>query len=375
VSSAEKKRVLVTGGAGFIGSFLVDRLVLEGHEVTVFDNLDAQVHTAGKAEYLNPQATLVQGDVRDYEAFRCALSGQQIVYHLAGVVGVGQSQYEIRRYVEVNTLGTANLLDIIVNHDVYVEKLIVAASMSSYGEGCYAAPEHGVVRPPLRPIEQMASGEWEPKCPVCGDFVQPIPTPESAAQNCNSIYAQTKKDQEDMVMNIGRTYSIPAVATRFFNVYGPRQSLSNPYTGVAAIFLSRLKNNRPPVIYEDGLQTRDFISVHDIVDGLLLCMERPEANYEVFNLGSGRAMTVLEVARLLARLSGKDIEPEITRKFRKGDVRHCFADISKAKRLLGWEPKVDFEDGMKELIGWSHNQTATDHLMKAIGELRVRGIV
>lgn len=371
----ESKKILVTGGAGFIGSFLVDRLVELGHQVTLFDNLDPQVHpNQMPPAYLNARACLVQGDVRDYEALRCVLAGQQVVFHLAGAVGVGQSQYEIKRYVDVNTGGTANLLDLVVNNNTAVEKIVVAASMSSYGEGCYRCEKDGIVRPRLRTMEEMQSGQWEPICPLCGGAIEAVPTPEEAVQNCNSIYAYTKKDQEDMVLNIGRTYNIPSVATRFFNVYGPRQSLSNPYTGVAAIFMSRIKNDNPPVIYEDGLQTRDFISVHDVVDALVLCMEKPEANYEIFNIGSGAPLAIRGVAETLAKLYGKSIEPKIMMKFRKGDVRHCFAEISKAGRLLGWKPKLSFEQGMQELIDWSRNQEAVDRFEQASQELRRRGI-
>lgn len=373
---SDRRKILVTGGAGFIGSFLVDRLVELGHEVTLFDNLEPQVHPNSKPpDYLNPKACLVRGDVRDYDALRYVLAGQQVVFHLAGAVGVGQSQYEIKRYVDVNTGGTANLLDLLVNHDHQVEKLLVAASMSSYGEGCYRCEKDGVVRPHLRSGEQMEAGDWEPKCPVCNGRIEPIPTPEEAAQHCNSIYSLTKKDQEDMVLNIGRTYSIPSVALRFFNVYGPRQSLSNPYTGVAAIFMSRIKNNHAPVVYEDGQQTRDFISVHDIVDALVLCMGKPEADYEVFNVGSGQPLTIAGIAETLAGLYGKRIQPEVTHRFRKGDVRHCFADISKIARRLAWQPRVGFEAGMQELIEWSREQDAADKFEQAAQELRAKGII
>ena len=335
---SDSRKILVTGGAGFIGSFLVDRLIEAGHQVTIIDNLEPQVHPDGKPPiYLNPSACLVVGDVRDYEALRCAIGGQEVVFHLAGAVGVGQSQYEIKRYVDVNTGGTANLLDILANHHHQVKKLVVAASMSSYGEGCYFCKEDNKeVRPPLRSSEQIKSGYWELKCPECDQPIEPVPTGEEAVQYCNSIYAYTKKDQEDMVLNIGRTYNIPSVALRFFNVYGPRQSLSNPYTGVAAIFMSRIKNNNSPVIYEDGLQTRDFISVHDICDALILSMEKPEADYQVFNVGSGVPLKIRNIAETLAKLYGKDIEPKILYRFRKGDVRHCYADITKIQQLLGW---------------------------------------
>ncbi|HPJ73102.1 MAG TPA: SDR family NAD(P)-dependent oxidoreductase, partial [bacterium] len=256
-------KILVTGGAGFIGSFIVDALVREGHRVRIFDNIEPQVHPGGKApDYLNPEAEFVRADVRDYEALARAVEDVEIVFHEAAMVGVGQSMYQISRYMEVNTLGTANLLDILVNRPNRVRKLIVPSSMSTYGEGAYRCAACGIVSPPLRTEEQMASGDWEVHCPVCGAVAVPVPTPETKLQEINSIYALAKKDQEEMVLNIGVTYRIPVVALRYFNVFGPRQSLSNPYTGVAAIFMSRLKNDHPPVVFEDGLQSRDFISVH-----------------------------------------------------------------------------------------------------------------
>jgi dTDP-L-rhamnose 4-epimerase len=297
-----------------------------------------------------------------------------VVYHEAAAVGVGQSQYQIRHYVEVNTLGTANLLDIIVNHKNNVRKIIVAASMSSYGEGCYRCEVCGPVRPSLRGEEQMARGDWELRCPHCDAGLTPAPTDEEAYQFCNSIYAFTKRHQEEMVLNIGRTYNIPAVALRYFNVYGPRQSLSNPYTGVAAIFLSRLKNDNPPVIYEDGLQTRDFVSVHDVAQANLLALEKDEANYEVFNVGAGQPQTVRGVAEVLARQLSKEIQPDVTRRFRKGDVRHCFPSIERATQRLGYKPQVAFEDGMAELVAWSQQVEAEDRFEEAAGELAKRGL-
>jgi dTDP-L-rhamnose 4-epimerase len=295
-----------------------------------------------------------------------------VVYHEAAAVGVGQSQYQIRHYVEVNTLGTANLLDIIVNHKNHVRKIIVAASMSSYGEGCYHCEKCGVVRPPLRTEEQMASGDWELHCPTCDAKLTPAPTDEDAYQFCNSIYAFTKRHQEEMVLNIGKTYNVPAVALRYFNVYGPRQSLSNPYTGVAAIFLSRLKNDNAPVIYEDGLQTRDFVSVHDVVQANLLALEKDEANFEVFNVGTEQPISVRKVAEVLAQRLNKNVAPDITCRFRKGDVRHCFPSIEKAKHLLGYQPQMSFENGMTELVAWSEEVEAIDRFDEAASELSKR---
>ena len=369
-------KILVTGGAGFIGSFVVDKLVSIGAEVIIYDNLTPQVHLDGTPpDYLNPNAEFIQGDVLDYEKFKSVIGRVNGIVHLAAAVGVGQSQYEIKHYVNTNTGGTANLLDILVNNDHNIEKMVVAASMSSYGEGNYLCEKDGVVRPNLRTEEQMAKGDWELYCPLCGARVEPVPTGEDAVQYCNSIYAMTKKDQEDMILNIGKTYDLPAVALRFFNVYGPRQSLSNPYTGVAAIFLSRIKNGQSPLIFEDGLQTRDFISVHDIADVICTVMEDEKADMEVFNVGSGIPLSIKSISDTLAELYGKDIAPNITNKFRKGDVRHCFADISKIKNKIGWEPRITFSEGMEELINWGRDARADDKFEQSIKELKDKGIV
>ncbi len=370
------KRILVTGGMGFIGSYIVDELVKNGHTVQIFDNLDPQVHPSEKTpDYANPHAEFIQGDVRDYEAFKKALTGIEIVFHKAAAVGMGQSQYEIKKFSDVNSGGTANLLDILANNNHKVEKIIVAASCTSYGEGLYACETHGNQRPGLRPSEQLEKQEWEPKCPVCAENLIPIPIGEETERISYAIYAQTKMDQEEMVLNIGRTYKIPSVALRYFNVFGPRQSLSNPYTGVGAIFISRLKNNERPVIYEDGNQSRDFISVHDIVRANMLAMEKSEGDYQAFNVGTGKAISVAHIARTLARILGKEeLEPEITATYRAGDTRHSIADISRIRETLGFEPTVSFEEGLEELIAWSESQEAVDGFEKAQTELESRGL-
>ena len=369
-------KVLVTGGAGFIGSFIVDRCVEKGHEVTIFDNLDPQVHVNGTPpDYLNKEARFLKGDVRNYDILSRAVEEAEIIFHEAGAVGVGQSQYQIKKYVDINTGGTANLLDILVNTNNKVQKLILSASMSSYGEGVYHCETCGPVRPQLRPVAQMEKGEWEVKCPHCEKETRPVPTDESAVQHCNSIYAFTKKDQEDMVMNIGTVYSLPVVSLRYFNTYGPRQSLSNPYTGVTAIFMSRIKNGHSPVIYEDGLQTRDFISVYDIVEANMLAMEKEEANYNIFNVGSGKPIPIKEIAETLAVMYEKDIEPEITYTFRKGDIRHCYADISNIQNKLNFAPKVDFKTGVANLIEWSRTAHSEDRFEIATDELKRKGIL
>ena len=369
------KKILVTGGAGFIGSFLVDRLIEEGNDVRIFDNLEEQVHQGSTPEYLNEKAEFINGDVCNYDGLKKAVEDVEVISHQAAMVGVGQSQYQPKRYVDVNTGGTANLLEILVNEEHDVKKLIVASSMSIYGEGAYQCESCGELSPELRPDEQMARQEWEVQCPSCGKALKPVPTTEEKKLQSNSIYAITKKDQEEMCLNIGRSYGIPAVALRYFNVFGPRQSLSNPYTGVVAIFLSRIKNNNPPLIFEDGLQSRDFISVHDIVNANLLTMNSSAADYDYFNVGAGRQITILDIAEILAKLQNSDVKPEIVGKFRKGDVRHCFSDSSKIKSKLGFEPKVEFEDGIRELMEWSAGVKADDKVEAATEELREKGLL
>lgn len=376
--NSNSKKVLVTGGAGFIGSHIVDGLVDQGYEVIIYDNLDPQVHD-GKPDYLNEKAEFIQGDVRDKKKLKKVLREVTIVSHQAAVVGVGQSMYEIERYVDVNAKGTAALLDLIVNEkDIKIEKLVVASSMSTYGEGAYYCNRCKEYKyPNFRDEGQMKREEWEHKCPNCGTTLKPKPTLETKPLNTTSIYAQTKKDQEEMALMIGRAYGIPTVALRYFNVYGPRQSLNNPYTGVCAIFGSRIKNDHPPLIYEDGNQMRDFIYVSDIAGANQLAIEKPEADMKTFNVGTGNPRTIKEIAHLLIKLYGKQdaLRPEIVGKFREGDIRHCYADISKISGILGFEPKVSFEDGMKKLIEWGKKQEARDKFEQVEIELKGKGLL
>ena len=368
------EHVLVTGGAGFIGSHLVDSLVSDGHTVRVLDNMDEQVHGGKKPDYLNPGAEYIIGDVCEPDDVRASLGGVSVVFHFASAVGVGQSMYRIAHYVRSNSLGTAVLMDEIVNHETDVRKVIVASSMATYGEGAYSCEKCGTVRPPLRGEEQMRLRKWGPVCPSCGGACRPIPTSEDAHQRPNSVYALGKRDQEHMVLMLGRTYGFGATALRFFNVYGPRQSLSNPYTGVCAIFSSRIKNGNPVVIFEDGFQTRDFISVHDVVRANLLSMERPEANGKVFNVGSGTPVTIKEIATTLADLYGSDVRPRITEEFRKGDVRHCYADMSRI-RSIGFEPSIGLADGLRDLVDWGSDVEANDGFDQAERELEEKGLI
>lgn len=368
------KKVLITGGAGFVGSHLADGLLKEGHEVRVFDNLTPQVHDRGVPEYLAGEVNFIHGDLRDPDAVRDAINDIDVIFHFGAAVGVGQSMYEIAQYMGTNTQGTANLLQAILDNGNKLEKLIVASSMSIYGEGRYLCVECGEVTPTERSQQQLRFKRWEPICPDCGRNLAPIPTDESKPLNVSSYYALSKKDQEEMVLLFGRTYGVPAVALRFFNIYGTRQALSNPYTGVAAIFASRLLNERPPLVFEDGNQMRDFVSVHDIVRANLLAMQSGEANGMALNIGSGEPISVRDVASALAAALGVEIEPELTGKFRSGDIRHCFADITRAKQVMGYEPKVMFRDGVRELVEWLKEQPAEDRAAEAVQKLTVYGL-
>ena len=370
----ETKKILITGGAGFIGSHIVDQLIAKGHAVRVLDNIDPQVHVKGKPGHLHAQAEFMNGDVRNIDHIKKAMEDIEVVYHQAAAVGVGQSMYEITYYVDVNNMGTARLLDFIVNNKNNVQKIIVASSMSAYGEGAYECG-CGRKRPDLRTEEQMAQGKWEITCDKCGEQMRPVGVTEEDEFIPNSIYALTKMDQEKMVHIIGKAYGIPSVALRYFNVYGPRQSLSNPYTGVAAIFMSRIKNDNLPLVFEDGHQTRDFVNVKDIVQANLLSLEKSAANYETFNVGSGNVTSILNIAETLTKIFGKDIQPKITSQFRKGDVRHCFADISKIKNKIDYQPSISFEEGMRELVEWGKTVEAEDKVDKAEQELREKGLL
>jgi dTDP-L-rhamnose 4-epimerase len=284
--------------------------------------------------------------------------------------------YQIQRYVDANTLGGATLLDILANERHQVRKLIVASSMSIYGEGKYECEACGVAYPQLRSGEQLRQRRWEMLCPHCGGEMRPLPTDEDKPLHPTSIYAVTKRDHEEMFLCFGRAYGIPAVALRFFNVYGPRQALSNPYTGVAAIFSARLLNGEPPVIYEDGQQSRDFIHVQDVARASVLAMERHEADYEVLNVGTGRPLTIRRIAQVLIdKLAGGKVDPQVVGQYRQGDIRHCFADIGRIREQLGFEPEVTFEDGVADLISWVREQEATDGFHEVDRELRKKDLI
>jgi len=370
-------RVLVTGGAGFIGSFVLEALVVRGHAVRVLDSLDPQVHGQSPAPLLPPGVEFRHADVRDRAACAAALDGVDAVVHCAAAVGVAQSLYRVEHYVDVNVRGTATLLDCLAERSSPIAKLIVPTSMTGYGEGLYRRPSDGrLLRVGIRTEDDIERHGWEPACPDTGEPLEAVPTPEDAALLARNVYALTKRYQEELSLSVGRVYGFPVVCLRLFNVYGPRQSLSNPYTGVLAIFLSRLAGGERPVVYEDGAQTRDFVSVHDVVDAVLAALGAAGADGTVINIGSGIPRRIADVARTVTRIAGGEaVEPDVTGQFRRGDVRHCTADIARAGRLLGFAPRVAWEDGLAELVAWARGAAAVDGFAQADRELRARGLV
>jgi len=359
-------KILVTGGAGFIGSHLVDELVKRKYNVRVLDIFEKQVHQGKKPDYLNKKCEYLKGDVRNLKDLKKAIDGVNVIFHLAAQVGVGQSMYEIGKYISHNTLGTALLMEHIISNraSLSVRKVIVASSMSVYGEGAYRCDKCGALEPIERKPEDLKKRIWEYSCPKCSGILRPAATAEEKTLRSNSIYAISKKDQEEIVLNLGKAYKLPVTALRFFNVYGPRQSLSNPYTGVCAIFQSRIKNDNPAFVYEDGLQTRDFISVKDIAAANILVMNSEAADYGYFNVGTGVKTSVLDIAKTLSRLYGKEPKIEIKNEYRIGDIRHCFADISKIKKI-GFSPSVGFNDGMREMVEWGKRASSVDRVNEA----------
>jgi dTDP-L-rhamnose 4-epimerase len=366
---------LVTGGAGFIGSHLVDALLARGERVRVLDNLDPLAHSDGAPAHLATEGEFLRGDLRDQAVVERALDGVEQVFHLGGVVGNGESMVNVRRAVDHNAGGTATLLEAVIGRRERIRRLVAASSMVVYGEGSYRCAEHGLVHPPLRTDAQLRRREWELRCPACGAVVESAPTPESAPLRPTSVYGITKRDQEELVLVLGRAYGIETVALRYLNVYGPRQALANPYTGVAAIFAARVLNGRRPLVFEDGRQLRDLVHVSDVVRATIAAMEAPDAPGHAINVATGRRVRIGELAARIAAALGSGLEPLISGEFRAGDIRHCFADVTAARELLGFEARTTLEEGLPELAAWVATAGASERGDEALADLRARGLV
>lgn len=373
------KKVLITGGAGFIGSHLVDWLIEKKHDVTVIDILEEQVHglTHQPPLFLNKKAKFLPESIVNYDKLHELIKESDILFHLAAMVGVGQSMYQIKKYIEHNILGTANLLEILAKKEHNVQKLIITSSNTVYGEGKYKCESCGVIYPLLRSERQLIDNNWEVKCPHCGLEVKPLATDENTPFNSSSIYALSKQSQEQMGLLIGKTYGINTTVLRFFLVYGTRQALSNPYTGVCSIFSNRLLNRKSPIVFEDGLQSRDFVHVNDVCQALVLAMENEAANGEIFNVGTGQPITIKEVAETISEKINPDLRPEFNQQYRIGDIRHCVADISKIKNKLGYKPNINFKEGIEDLINWIRNNEfqIKDKSQNALDELKEKGLL
>jgi dTDP-L-rhamnose 4-epimerase len=376
-----KKRVLITGGAGFIGSHLVDKLLEhKSYEVSIFDNLEEQVHGKNKnpPSYINKEAEFFLGSVTDYNKFKDLVKEHEIIIHFASMVGVGQSMYQIKKYIDNNILGLANLLDILVNSEHNIEKVLIASSNTVYGESKSYCDKCGVVYPNLRDQNQLMEKKWELICPNCeANNAKPLLTDEDSKLNPSSIYAFSKLAQEKMSLMISKTYGINITVLRFFLVYGTRQSLSNPYTGICGIFINRVINGKPPIIFEDGHQTRDFVNVSDICQASILALDKNVSNGEIFNVGTGIPTSIKDVAEIITNKVNPDLKPIYTNEYRIGDIRHCVADISKIKTILGYSPTTDFKEGIEEVINWIKLGKSNVPLpsKKAIQELKEKGLL
>src|SRR6266480_5669727 len=366
------KHALVTGGAGLIGSHVVDLLVREGWEVRVLDNLEKNTHRRGKPAWTNKDAEFIQGDVRDRETVTAVLDNIDVVFHQAAYGGY---MPEIVKFVHVNSLGTAQMLEVIRDKQLPVKKIVLASSQAVYSEGAGDCPKHGLVFPSVRPIEQLRRGGWEVHCPICGAITKSVPTPENAPVGGETVYGLTKVDQERLVLLWGKQIGIPTVALRYSCTYGPRQSIFNPYTGVISIFCTRLLNNLPPVLYEDGEQTRDFSFVEDIARANLLVAKTDELDGLPVNVGSGKAVSVREIAQRVSDALEIEIPPEINGEFRPGEMRHLISGTERI-RAAGYVPQVDLEEGLGRYLDWIRSQSdVRDYFSEAAEILRNKGIV
>lgn len=375
------KNILITGGAGFIGSSIAIKLIDKGYSVTVLDNLSKQIHGESPNEsYLfrkiKDKVTFIKGDITIGVDWEKALVGQEAVIHLAAETGTGQSMYEIERYTNVNIGGTAIFLDILTNKKTNIEKVIVASSRAIYGEGKYFCEEHGAVYPDERKEQDMVNNDFENKCPLCGGNVEHRPTDETSKIHPSSIYGITKQVQEQMVLLSCKAIKIPVVAYRYQNVYGPGQSLKNPYTGILSIFSVNMINNQPINIFEDGKESRDFVYIDDVVNATILGLEKEEANYNIFNVGSGKKITIKQVVDILKTHYNSDSDIKITGNFRMGDIRHNYADISKISKLLGFTPEFHFEKSIKLFTDWVKKERITDDIFyeKSLLEMQEKGL-
>ena len=368
--------VLISGGAGFIGSNLALKLLKKGYQVRVLDNLSPQIHgddpeTSYTYQMIKGKVEFMKGDVNKLSDWETSLKGIDIVVHLAAETGTGQSMYEVQKYVSSNIGGTANLLQVLTNHELQVKKLIVASSRAIYGEGKYLCSDHGTVYPLARADADMAIGDFEAKCPICHKTVEMLPTDEASESHPTSVYGFTKQAQEQLCMLVGQSIGLPVVAYRFQNVYGPGQSLKNPYTGILSIFSTRIKNNGDINIFEDGLETRDFVYIEDITDAIVLGIEKEAANNLIFNVGSGEKTDVLTVANTLKSKYDASIQIEVTGNYRLGDIRHNLADLTLIREKLGYEPKVNFKEGISRFIDWVEQQNVeADNFEASIEELK-----
>lgn len=348
--------ILVTGGAGFIGSFIADELVKQGHFVRIFDNLEPRIHGEKIPSYLNKKAEFIKGDVRDYSDFSKALEDIDIVFHEASLVGIEPSMKDVKEFIDINCSGTANLLDIIIKKDIDIKKIIVPGSVAIYGEAIYVCGECGERKSEFRSSKQLRKKLWGVYCPKCNKEMKAINIPEDKKPYLNNIYSLTKYDQEVMCLSVGKEHGIPVTALRYFNVYGPRQSAINPYSGVITKFINNILANKDIQLFEDGGQSRDFVNIHDVVQANILAMNNSKGNFESFNVGTGEATTIRKIADTLMGLMNADIKFVITEEHRAGDIRNCTADITKIKNLLGYEPEVDLKTGLKEVIEWHKNK-------------------
>lgn len=371
-----KEVVLVTGGAGFIGVHTCKKLLEKGYDVVVYDNLSVQIHgeNADIHKDIKDKVTFIKGDIRDRDKLKGCVGKADKIIHLVAETGVGQSMYEVQRYTDVTIQGTSILWDILANEKNHVNKFVLSSSRAVYGEGKYECNDCGVVYPNQRKEEELNKKYFDINCSICNKKLKLVPTDEESILKPTSIYAICKKTQEEISMIMGKAIGVPVSIVRYQNVYGPGQSLNNPYTGILSIFTSRLRNNKTIQVYEDGLESRDFVHVEDVVNGTVLALESAKSNYEIFNIANGESTSVLQIAEILTKHINPELKPEIIGKYRIGDIRHCYADITKAKNVLNYKPKFDVETGIKDFLSWAEKQVSIDKSEIAENELKEKGL-